>query len=69
MNVVQKIIQGIQELPESEQAEVLNFVEYLKTRGAEEENKDWSDLSLSSAMRGTENEESPYSLKDLKESF
>jgi hypothetical protein len=53
-------------LPESKKAEVLDFVEYLKTKA---EDKDWSIFSLSSAMRGMEDEDSPYSLGDLQESF
>ncbi|MCR4319927.1 MAG: hypothetical protein NUV74_06280 [Candidatus Brocadiaceae bacterium] len=56
-------------LPESKQIEVLDFVEYLRLRTEKEENIEWIDLSLSSAMRGMEDEESPYSLNDLKETF
>ena len=66
MSLEDKIIQQIHDLPENKKAEVLDFVEYLKTKSEE---KDWSDLSLSSAMRGMENEVTPYSLDDLKESF
>ena len=66
MSLEDKIIKEIQDLPESKKAEVLDFVEYLKTRT---EDKDWSIFSLSSAMRDMEDEGSPYSLGDLKESF
>jgi len=66
MSLEDKIIQQVHDLPENKKAEVLDFVEYLKTKSEE---KDWSDLSLSSAMRGMENEDTPYSLDDLKESF
>jgi hypothetical protein len=66
MSLEEKIIRHIHELPESKKAEVLNFVEYLRGRTEE---KEWSDFSLSSAMRGLEDETSPYSLEDLKESF
>ena len=69
MSLVETIIRHLQKLPEVEQAEVLNFVEYLQAKVRQQENKDWSDLSLSSAMRGMEDEETPYSQKDLKESF
>jgi hypothetical protein len=31
--------------------------------------KEWTDFSISSAMRGMEAEDTPYSLDDLKESF
>ena len=60
-------------LPEDAQREVLDFVEFIETRknGRAERQDDaaWSMLSLASAMRGMEDEESPYSLSDLKESF
>jgi hypothetical protein len=69
MSLVETIIRHLQKLPEVEQAEVLNFVEYLQAKVRKQENKDWSDLSLSSAMRGMEYEETPYSQEDLKESF
>lgn len=53
-------------MPESKKAEVLDFVECLKTKA---EDKDWSVFSLSSAMRGMGDESTLYSLADLKESF
>jgi len=64
MNIEEKIITQIHELPETKKAEVLEFVNYLSTRKS---NKDWSDFSLSSAMRGMEEEYSSYSLDDIKE--
>ncbi len=66
MSLEDKIIKEIQDLSESKKAEVLDFVEYLKTKA---EDKDWSVFSLSSAMRGMEDESTLYSLADLKESF
>ena len=66
MSFEEKIIRQIHELPEPQKAEVLDFVEYLRSKTEE---RDWSELSLSSAMRGMENEMSPYSLADIKESF
>jgi hypothetical protein len=66
MSLEDKILKEIQDLPESKKAEVLDFVGYLKARA---EDKDWSTFSLSSAMRGMEDESPPYSLDDLKESF
>ncbi len=66
MTFEEKIIRGIHELPESKKAEVLDFVEYLKSKSEE---KKWSEFSLSSAMRGMEDELSLYSLEDIKESF
>jgi hypothetical protein len=66
MSLEEKIIRHIHELPESKKAEVLDFVEYLKSKTDE---RDWSEFSLSSAMHGMEDEISLYSLEDLKESF
>ncbi len=69
MSLADKIINNVRALPESKQIEVLDFIEYLRVKTDRQENTGWSDFSLSSAMRGMENEESPYSLNDLKESF
>jgi Protein of unknown function (DUF2281) len=66
MNVEEKIIEQLHKLPEDKKAEVLDFVKYLRSKTEE---KDWSELSMSSSMRGMENEDTPYSLADLKESF
>ena len=69
MSLADKIINNVRALPESKQIEVLDFIEYLKVKTDRQENTGWADFSLSSAMCGMENEESPYSLNDLKESF
>ncbi len=69
MSLADKIINNVRTMPESKQIEVLDFIEYLRAKTERQENTGWSDFSLSSAMRGMENEESPYSLKDLRESF
>ena len=53
MTVMDKIVQHIQSLPESLQAEVLDFVEYLEAKMGKNE-ADWTAFSLSSAMRGME---------------
>jgi hypothetical protein len=56
---IQKILER---LPASLQVEVLDFVEFLATkseREAQQERRDGSILSLSSAMREMEDEESP----------
>ena len=50
----------VSSLPESKQLEVLDFVEYLKLKIEKEENSDWSNFSISSAMRGMENEDQNY---------
>jgi hypothetical protein len=73
MTTAEAIVQSLEPLPEAEKQEVLDFVEFIKARRAQETPQDedaaWSELSLASAMRGMENEESPYSIADLKESF
>jgi len=69
MSLADKIINNVRTLPESKQIEVLDFIEYLRAKAERQENTGKSDFSLSSAMRGLEIEESPYSLKDLRESF
>lgn len=69
MSLEETIIKHVHTLPKSEQAEAMNFIEYLQTKAEKREMKDWTDLSLSSAMRGMEDEETPYSLEDLKETF
>lgn len=63
------IIQSVRELPEFEKSEVLDFIQYLRTKIEQKKKKDWADFSLSSAMRGMEEEQTPYSLEDIKESF
>lgn len=73
MTLPEKIIQHLQKLPESVQAEVLDFVEYLESKVGAHQNtqdeRDWSTLSLSHAMRGMEDEQTSYSSNDLKEVF
>ena len=69
MSLAERINIKVKRLPESKLIEVLDFVEYLQSRAEKEEYQEWNDLSLSSAMRGMEDEQSPYSINDLKESF
>jgi len=69
MSLEEKIIKYIHALPEHEKAELLDFIDYLKTKGERKAMKEWAQFSLSSAMRGMEDEDTPYSLDDLKESF
>ncbi|MCK5243533.1 DUF2281 domain-containing protein [bacterium] len=73
MTVAETIIQHLKTLPESVQAEVLDFVEYLenktKSYQSAQEGIDWSTLSLQQAMRGMENEAALYSEKDIKDCF
>jgi len=69
MSLAEKILQRIQKLPEYKQVEVLDFIEYLEAKVVNQENRSWSGFSLSSAMREMEDEPSPYSDDDIKESF
>jgi len=50
MILAESIIKHVQALPESKQVEVLDFLEYLRSKAEKQEIKDWTDLSLSSAM-------------------
>ncbi len=74
MLVKEKINKYIQQLPENRQEEVLDFVEFLFQKSeqgsARQEERKWSKLSLSYAMRGMETEDMPeYTSADLKERF
>lgn len=73
MTTAQAIIEHLRVLPESAQQKVLDFVKSLESRRTEtaqsEEDAGWSDLSLACAMRDMGDEESLYTLADLKETF
>ncbi len=69
MTLDEKIYQYIQKLPRSFQEELLDFVEYLVMKAEQQEQRDWTSFSLSSAMRDIEDESVSYSLSDLRENF
>jgi len=69
MTLDEKIQRYARKLPYSFQEELLDFIEYLMMKAEQQEKQEWSSLSLSSAMRGTEDEPSSYSLSDLKVVF
>lgn len=69
MSLAERIMNNLRTLPESKQVEVLDFVEYLRSRAEKEENIEWNNFSLSSAMREIEDEKSLYSINDIKETF
>ena len=74
MVLAEKIQQYIQRLPAALQQEALDFVEYLLTKVERKavlrEDREWAYLSLSSAMCGMEDEETPvYVTADVKEAF
>ena len=72
-NTALVIAKHLDSLPEAAQQEVLDFVEFLelKTRCGTGRTQDasWAAFSLDSAMRGMEDEPSPYTVTDIKESF
>ncbi len=74
MSVAEKINKYLQRLPESTQAEVLDFVEFLVKKSeqvpVDQERRQWAKGSLLSAMRGIDEEAEPdYSPADIKEQF
>lgn len=70
MVLAEKIYQKIQKLPESIQTEILDFVDFIDSRKGDPLDLKWNRFTLSSAMKGMENEGGPeYTLHDLKEKF
>ncbi len=72
MLVSEKIQEYAAKLPRHLQNEVLDFVEYLlnKEKQEDDENSEWTNLSMQMMMRGMEDEPTPeYTRADLKESF
>lgn len=71
MTTAERIHERIQELPEPLQAETLDFIEFLMQRQTvRNEDLDWSQLSLATAMRDIEDDEDPvYNESDLKEKW
>ena len=71
MIVTEQINSKLQRLPDLYQQEVLHFIEFLSQKAmrgeAETEEKGWTDFSLTQAMRGLEDDETPeYTEADLK---
>jgi hypothetical protein len=74
MHTMGKIQQHLQQLPDSLQEEVLHFIEYLlfntEHEATRQEASSWFSLSLTHAMRGMEDEDTPpYTLEDVQERF
>ena len=73
MTTAQAILEHLRSLPDALQQEVLSFVKSLASRRTEarpaEEDAAWSQFSLAAALRDMEDEETAYTLDDLKESF
>jgi len=69
MTLDEKVYQYAQKLPRSLQKELLNFIQYLLVKAEQQEEQEWSLLSLSSAMRDMEDEPALYSMADIKVRF
>ena len=70
MNIEREIIKKLNILPEDKKIEVLNMINKFSQEIIEDnERRQWNEFSLKSAMRGMEDEESLYSINDLKEKF
>ena len=69
MSTAEQIIHEIAGLRPEEQSEFLEFVEFLKEKEKKKEAKDFQMASLSSAMRGLEDEDELYCESDLIETL
>ena len=74
MVVTEQINSKIEGLPTLYQQEVLHFIEFLSQKAmrgeAETEDKLWAGFSLTQAMRGLEDDNTPeYTEADLKEKW
>ena len=72
MSVAEIIFEKVQHMPKTKQMEILHFVEFMDITKSKHHatDKDFSNLSLSLAMKGMENESMPdYSIKDIKQKF
>ena len=71
MLVSEKITRHIKKLPDSLQSEVLDFVEFLLAKvERDQDDIEWSQFSLTTAMKGLEDEALlSYTLADLKVVF
>ncbi len=66
MGLADEIINKIKALPEEKQAEILDFIDFIEKKLEKNEFRNWSAFSIESAMRGMKDEESLYSLQDIK---
>jgi hypothetical protein len=64
MSTVERINEELKALPEVDQAEILDFVCFLKARKGLREEKNLMDFSLEMAMRGMEDEPDLYNSAD-----
>ena len=70
MTTLERIVENLRKMSEAAQTEVLDFVEFLKSKeGVGDDDSQWGQFSLDSAMRGIAEEPSPYEIQDIKEKF
>ena len=69
MSTAERIIQELSGLRPERQSEVLDFIEFVKEKEKKKEEELFFESSLSSAMRGMEDEEAIYSEADINEKF
>ena len=75
MTTAQAIIEQLRRLPDSLQLEVLHFVKLLASRPTgvnsteTDDDTTWSQFSLAAALRDMEDEGTPYTLADIKDSL
>ncbi len=69
MSTVQSLQQQISALPPAARQELEGFLHTLTDKYAllRQEDHAWADFSISSAMQGMEDEETPYTMADVKE--
>jgi hypothetical protein len=69
MSTAERIIRELSELRPERQSEVLDFIEFVKEKEKKTVENSFFELSLSSAMRGMEDEDAIYSEADINEKF
>lgn len=73
MTATEQITARLKQLPPQLQREVLDFIEFLAQRVAQgeaiSEEADWMRFSLTQAMNGLDDEESDYTVADVKEKW
>ncbi len=70
MTTLEKIVENLKTMPESAQTDVLDYVEYVKSKEERGGNGyQWTQFSLESAMRGIAEEPTSYEVQDIKEKF
>lgn len=69
MTIDERIYQQVQQLPQSLQEELLDFVQFLLMKAEQREKQEWVAFALSSALQDMDNEPAMYSLADIKVKF